>query len=204
MRPWDYLGALLACREAGATVCDAHDEELVTTEPGAHRRIVAAGTSELAEILKRAGRVTDLDLDTLLAAARTAARAGGEVVAAHFGAPDEVREKAPGDWVSAADLASEAAVREILVRTTGIPVYGEEEGGERAATEWLVDPLDGTANFVHGLDAVGVSIGLVERRHARRRCRARAAAAGVRRHGSDAPTGRPPAVERSATAGASR
>ena len=73
-----------------------------------------------------------------------------------------MREKAPGDWVSAADLASEAAVREILVRTTGIPVHGEEGGGERAATEWLVDPLDGTANFVHGLDAVGVSIGLVE------------------------------------------
>ncbi len=54
MRPWDYLGALLACREAGATVFDAHDEELVTTEPGSHRRIVAAGTSELAETLKRA------------------------------------------------------------------------------------------------------------------------------------------------------
>jgi myo-inositol-1(or 4)-monophosphatase len=54
MRPWDYLGALLACREAGATVCDAHDEPLVTTEPGAHRRIVAAGTPELAATLKRA------------------------------------------------------------------------------------------------------------------------------------------------------
>jgi myo-inositol-1(or 4)-monophosphatase len=54
MRPWDYLGALLACREAGATVFDAHDEPLVTTEPHAHRRIVAAGTSELAETLKRA------------------------------------------------------------------------------------------------------------------------------------------------------
>jgi fructose-1,6-bisphosphatase/inositol monophosphatase family enzyme len=54
MRPWDYLGALLACREAGATMLDAHDEELVTTEPDAHRRIVAAGTSELAETLKRA------------------------------------------------------------------------------------------------------------------------------------------------------
>ena len=53
MRPWDYLGALLACREAGATVFDAHDEPLVTTEPGAHRRIVAAGTPELAWILKQ-------------------------------------------------------------------------------------------------------------------------------------------------------
>ena len=40
-------------------------------------------------------------------------------------------------------------------------MHGEEAGGERADTEWLVDPLDGTANFVHGFDAVGVSIGLV-------------------------------------------
>jgi myo-inositol-1(or 4)-monophosphatase len=103
----------------------------------------------------------DLDLDALLAAARHAATAGGAIVAAHLGALDEVREKGPGDWVSEADLASELAVREILARETGIPVHGEEEGGERFDLEWLVDPLDGTANFVHGFDAVGVSIGLV-------------------------------------------
>jgi myo-inositol-1(or 4)-monophosphatase len=105
--------------------------------------------------------VSALDLHALLAAARAAALAGGEVVAAHFGALSDVRAKAPGDWVSEADLASETAVRDVLVRTTGIPVHGEEQGGARADTEWLVDPLDGTANFVHGLDAVGVSIGLV-------------------------------------------
>ncbi len=102
-----------------------------------------------------------LDLDALLAAARDAADAGGAVVMSHFGALREVREKAPGDWVSEADLASEAAVRQLLTDRTGIPVHGEEAGGERAGTEWLVDPLDGTANFVHGFDAVGVSIGLV-------------------------------------------
>jgi myo-inositol-1(or 4)-monophosphatase len=102
-----------------------------------------------------------LDLDALLAAAQTAALAGGRVVAQHFGALSEAREKAPGDWVSEADLASEAAVRELLVSETGIAVHGEEAGGTRAATEWLVDPLDGTANFVHGLEAVGVSVGLV-------------------------------------------
>jgi myo-inositol-1(or 4)-monophosphatase len=72
-----------------------------------------------------------------------------------------VREKAPGDWVTAADLASEHAVREVLDRETGLPVFGEEFGGDRAETCWLVDPLDGTANFVHGLEAVGVSVGLV-------------------------------------------
>ena len=102
-----------------------------------------------------------LDLGEMLAAARAAALAGGQVVSAHFGALREVREKSPGDWVSEADLASEVAVRDLLTQATGIPVHGEEEGGARADTEWLVDPLDGTANFVHGFDAVGVSVGLV-------------------------------------------
>jgi myo-inositol-1(or 4)-monophosphatase len=85
-------------------------------------------------------------------------------VTEEFGAPREIREKAPGDWVSAADLRSESAVRDVLAAATPeIPVLGEEGGGERgAALGWLVDPLDGTANFLHGLEAVGVSIGLVE------------------------------------------
>jgi myo-inositol-1(or 4)-monophosphatase len=104
------------------------------------------------------------DLDRLLAVALAAARVGGTVVSEEFGAPREVREKAPGDWVSAADLRSESAVREVLAAATpDIPVLGEEGGGERGvALGWLVDPLDGTANFLHGLEAVGVSIGLVE------------------------------------------
>jgi myo-inositol-1(or 4)-monophosphatase len=102
-----------------------------------------------------------LDLDALLIAADKAARAGGEVVRAHFGSPPDVREKAPGDWVTAADTASEEAVRAVLERETGLPVFGEEAGGVRADIGWLVDPLDGTANFVHGLEAVGVSVGLV-------------------------------------------
>jgi myo-inositol-1(or 4)-monophosphatase len=105
--------------------------------------------------------MTDLDLEHLLAVAKRAACAGGDIVAAHFGDLREAREKAPGDWVSEADLASERAVTDILTNDTGIPVHGEEAGGTRAALEWLVDPLDGTANFVHGFDAVGVSIGLV-------------------------------------------
>ncbi len=102
-----------------------------------------------------------LDLDGLLLAADRAARAGGEIVRAHFGAPSDVREKSRGDWVTAADTASEDAVRAVLTRETGLPVFGEEAGGDRADLGWLVDPLDGTANFVHGFDAVGVSVGLV-------------------------------------------
>ena len=55
-------------------------------------------------------------------------------------------------------------MREVLdAATPDIPILGEEGGGERGvALGWLVDPLDGTANFLHGLEAVGVSIGLVE------------------------------------------
>jgi myo-inositol-1(or 4)-monophosphatase len=80
-----------------------------------------------------------------------------------FGAAHDVREKGPGDWVSAADTASERAVRAVLAEhAPGIPVHGEEEGGERAALGWLVDPLDGTANFLHRFPIVGVSVGLVD------------------------------------------
>ena len=77
--------------------------------------------------------------------------AGGDDRAATRSAPREVREKAPGDWVSATDTASERAMRDALLDgAPDIPVFGEEEGGERADVGWLVDPLDGTANFVHG------------------------------------------------------
>jgi myo-inositol-1(or 4)-monophosphatase len=102
-----------------------------------------------------------LDYEALLAIGERAALAGGEIVSSYLGQLEQVREKSPGDWVSEADLASEDAVRAIL-ETSGLPVFGEERGGEEVDTGWLVDPLDGTANFVHGFDAVGVSVGLIE------------------------------------------
>ncbi len=103
------------------------------------------------------------DLEALLAAALAAARAGGAIVQEAFGTASDVREKGPGDWVSHADTASERAVRAVLAEhAPGIPVHGEEEGGERASLGWLVDPLDGTANFLHRFPIVGVSVGLVD------------------------------------------
>jgi myo-inositol-1(or 4)-monophosphatase len=105
--------------------------------------------------------VTFLDYSALLGVADRGARAGGEVVRQYFGRLEDVREKAPGDWVSEADLASEKAIRELLIRESGLPVYGEEAGGDEFDTGWLVDPLDGTSNFLHGFDAVGVSVGLI-------------------------------------------
>jgi myo-inositol-1(or 4)-monophosphatase len=106
--------------------------------------------------------VSDLDLAHLLEVAERAARIGGAVVSASNGSPSNVREKAPGDWVSDVDTASENAVRDALAEgAPDVAFFGEETGGDRAALGWLVDPLDGTANFLHGFPAVGVSVGLV-------------------------------------------
>jgi myo-inositol-1(or 4)-monophosphatase len=52
--PWDYLGGLLVCREAGATVVDARGGELVTTDPTQRRRLIAASTPELVDDVRGA------------------------------------------------------------------------------------------------------------------------------------------------------
>lgn len=98
-------------------------------------------------------------------AARAALEAGTLIRAAHdrreLGIA-EFRRKGPIDLVTEVDLAAEAAVREVLAREQpGVPVLAEEGGGARqAATRWIVDPLDGTTNFVHGFPAFAVSLAL--------------------------------------------
>lgn len=103
------------------------------------------------------------ELDALLVVAEAAARTGGEIVAASFGAAGNAREKAPGDWVSDVDTTSEQAVRVSLAQAApDLPFFGEEGGGTRQRLGWYVDPLDGTANFLHGLPVVAVSVALVD------------------------------------------
>jgi myo-inositol-1(or 4)-monophosphatase len=104
----------------------------------------------------------DLDLDALLAAAHRGAAAGAAIVLDAFGAARNVRAKGPGDWVSDADTSSERAIHEVLrAAAPDVAFFGEETGGDTADVGWFVDPLDGTANFVHGFPVVGVSVGLV-------------------------------------------
>jgi myo-inositol-1(or 4)-monophosphatase len=93
-----------------------------------------------------------------------AALEGGRVILGARGGVGEVRAKGAGDYVTEADRASERAIGEIIREgAPGIPVVGEELGGEEARDRfWLVDPLDGTTNFVHGFPAVGVSVALIE------------------------------------------
>lgn len=97
--------------------------------------------------------------------ARRAARAAADIQRKYVDVrPADVRIKSGAiDLVTEVDRACEDAVREVFARETpGIPVLGEERGGERgAATRWVVDPLDGTTNFVHGFPFFCVSIALV-------------------------------------------
>ena len=76
--------------------------------------------------------------------------------------PARVDHKGVVDLVTDVDLRCEAAVRAVLLRhLPDVPVHGEEEGGAPdARTRWLVDPLDGTTNFVHGFPWFAVSVGL--------------------------------------------
>ena len=70
--------------------------------------------------------------------------------------------KGPQDFVSAADHAVEALIRERLEREfPGDAVLGEEAGGDVGRHVWVVDPIDGTLNFVHGVRYWCISIGFI-------------------------------------------
>ena len=105
--------------------------------------------------------------DGLLAAAIDAARAGGEILGRLYGAADlDAEEKAKNDLVSRADRESEAAiVVRILSQFPDHSILAEERGsqpGLAAGYEWVIDPLDGTANFLRGVPVFCVSIACCE------------------------------------------
>ena len=94
--------------------------------------------------------------------AEAAARRAAEVIRDARGSGLNVRHKGAIDLVTRVDLAAEAEIRAHLERETpGIPILAEEGGGAwDARTRWIVDPLDGTTNFVHGYPSYAVSVGL--------------------------------------------
>jgi myo-inositol-1(or 4)-monophosphatase len=76
----------------------------------------------------------------------------------------QVSVKGPGEFVSAADLKAEKVLRTELAKAR--PGYGflMEEGGAEVGSDrhhrWIVDPLDGTTNFLHGIPHFAISIAL--------------------------------------------
>jgi len=101
-------------------------------------------------------------LNVMVQAARKAARS----LKRDFGEVErlQVSVKGPGNFVSAVDHRAEDILREELAKAR--PGYGflGEEGGRREGSDkthtWIVDPLDGTTNFLHGIPQFAISIAL--------------------------------------------
>ena len=95
-----------------------------------------------------------------------AAFKAGKSLARDFGEVQnlQVSLKGPGDYVSQADRKAEKLLREELLKAR--PTYGflgeesEEIKGTDGAHRWIVDPLDGTTNFLHGIPTFAISIAL--------------------------------------------
>jgi len=98
----------------------------------------------------------------LLDVAKRAARTASDLLRDAHALPGEIRSKSNEfDLVTEWDLRSEDAIRRVLGET-GFPILGEEGGQDSATGEmrWLVDPIDGTVNFSHGLPIWSISIAL--------------------------------------------
>lgn len=123
------------------------------------------------------GEVTDTGTDLLLlrdTAERVAAEAAafvrqrrGEVFGdSPTAATSAVRAKStPTDPVTVVDTETERLLRDRLAQLRpGEPVLGEEEGGSTGGDDgqltWVLDPIDGTVNFVYGIEAYAVSVGV--------------------------------------------
>ncbi len=114
--------------------------------------------------------------DQLLSVAERAARAAGDELMERFGreAVGVQTKSTPTDPVSAADLAAERAIRAVLAQERpGDTVLGEEGGETRSddvaqgsadTLRWVVDPLDGTVNFLYGIPQFGVSVACEDER----------------------------------------
>ena len=79
----------------------------------------------------------------------------------------QVSLKGPGDFVSQADIRAEAALRDDLNKARPGYAFLMEESGASGSDNWswrwVIDPLDGTTNFLHGIPHWAISIGLERR-----------------------------------------
>lgn len=103
-----------------------------------------------------------------LQAAVEAARAGGAILSRRLGKlrGSQIRRKGRYDWVTDADHASEEAILRIIRRAfPRHSVQAEESspGAVASGPHWLIDPLDGTVNYLHGFPVFAVSIALVQK-----------------------------------------
>jgi myo-inositol-1(or 4)-monophosphatase len=107
---------------------------------------------------------------TFLATAVEAALSAGRLQRRHFRSGFKVEKKGPIDLVSEIDIAVEREFRatiasrfpdhDVLGEEAGSGADGQKAGAARASHRWIIDPIDGTTNYVHGLALFCVSIAL--------------------------------------------
>ncbi|GHE39273.1 inositol monophosphatase [Streptosporangium violaceochromogenes] len=105
-----------------------------------------------------------IDARALLPIAERAVTLAADIVTSRL--PGAVTAKGDRDMATEVDYAVEHAVRDFLARETPeIGFLGEEEGATRTAQGlmWVLDPVDGTANLLHGIPLCGISLGLTDR-----------------------------------------
>ena len=109
------------------------------------------------------------DLEGLLAFARELAEIGGRIAEKHYGSELQREKKADGSWVTEADWKAEAQMRLRIARAfPDHNILGEEEGltsaggGEpkEGAPIWVLDPIDGTNNFMSAIPIWATLVGL--------------------------------------------
>jgi myo-inositol-1(or 4)-monophosphatase len=109
-----------------------------------------------------ASALVSVMLDAVRKTARPMLRDFGEV------AQLQVSRKGPGDFVTAADIKAEDTLYELLMKARpGYGFLGEERGmmeGTDKSHTWIVDPIDGTTNFMHAIPHFAITVAL-ERKH---------------------------------------
>jgi histidinol-phosphatase len=107
--------------------------------------------------------VPELTLKELLAVATDAAYVAGRRTLAYFGTGVAVEIKADNSPVTCADRESEDIIRQRITRYFPTHSIMGEEGGLKKGDDnykWIIDPIDGTKTFVHGVPFYGVMIGV--------------------------------------------
>ncbi|MDE0944913.1 MAG: inositol monophosphatase family protein, partial [Alphaproteobacteria bacterium] len=78
----------------------------------------------------------------------------------------QVSRKGPGDFVTTADIRTDEKLREALLQARPHIGFLTEEGedvvGQDASRRWIIDPIDGTTNFMHGIPMFAISVALEE------------------------------------------
>jgi myo-inositol-1(or 4)-monophosphatase len=106
--------------------------------------------------------MSDDRLSTVADVAEAAARAGGEVLRASYGRVQSVRFKGATDLVTEVDVRAEQTIVALIrARYPTHQVLAEEGsvGGDDPRHRWIIDPLDGTTNYAHGIKIFCVSVG---------------------------------------------